>query len=206
MRSALLSRLGAVLGLGASGAFASVICDPKLDPGINSTHALIPSTEALAEVTTHCIENICTTKGTDITSTEHCGLLVITITQLGAPHLDVSNCVGQLRSIVDQCITTENAPGGISQAHDVLYDVSLADGNGWSDLEELDARSEEDDSLDDDEDEEWSEDDWAEKRMFEYVKRDLESKADDESERDEHLTLEARGRGRSRKAKTGKTP
>ena len=40
----------------------------------------------------------------------------------------------------------------------MLYDVSVADGNDWSDFEELDARSEEDDSLDDeddDEDEKW---------------------------------------------------
>jgi hypothetical protein len=190
MRSAFLLPLRAVLSLGPSGAFASVTCDPKPGLSVNGTHALVPSTDALAEVTTHCIENVCATAGTDITSTEDCGLLVITITQLGNPHLDVGDCVSQLHSIFDQCITTEGVSGGTSQAHNVLYDISVADGNDHSHLERLDARSEEGD--------------WWEKRMLDYENYELQKRANAETEAEDHQALEVRGRVKAKTAKSGK--
>src|SRR4051812_40203927 len=115
MRSILLPTLGAVLSLGASGAFASVICDTKHGPGINSTDASIPSARLLAEVTKHCIKGVCATGGNEGLITEHCGPVMLTITHLGAPLSDVRDCIGQFGSIIDQCITTKGVHGGISQ-------------------------------------------------------------------------------------------
>ncbi|PSN72791.1 hypothetical protein BS50DRAFT_628914 [Corynespora cassiicola Philippines] len=205
MRSTFLSSLGAILSLGVLGAFTSVTCDPKHHPGVNGTHAPVPSTDALAQVTTHCVQSICSTTGTDATSTEHCGPLVITITQLSTFQLDVANCVDRIHRIFYQCIATEGVPGGISQTHDVLYEVSVTNGNSPSNVEELDARSKKNESSDDDaEEDQGLEDDSTERQTMEYKEQSLGRQTNDGSENDANRALEGRGQERNRKKKAKK--
>ncbi|KAJ4297667.1 hypothetical protein N0V90_005561 [Kalmusia sp. IMI 367209] len=213
MRSVFHPTLGAALSLGASGALANIICEPRYDPGANSTGVSIPSVGTLVEAAQHCIEDVCATAGNGGTITKDCGPIVLTITQFSAPPSDTSNCVDQFHNIISQCITTEVAQGGTSETHHALYEISVGAelenlGDDWSDVEELHDRSEENVWTRDDIENYWSDvNNWAEKRTLdeeeaEYdwaVKRALEEgeDGDDDEEEDEHPTLEARRRGRS---------
>lgn len=216
MRSVLRTILGAALGLGASGALANIICEPRYDPGTNSTSVSVPSVEAFIKGAQHCIEDVCATTGHEGTFTNDCGPIVLTITQFSAPPPDTSDCVEQFHNIIRQCLTTGVAQGGTSETHQTMYDISVADEledpvEDWSGVGELHGRSEEHVWAPDDIDTYWSDaNNWAEKRTLdeeeaEYnwaVKRALEEEGegedgDDDGEEDEHPNLEARRRGRS---------
>jgi hypothetical protein len=127
MRLSLLPSLGAVLSLRALGAVASITCDPKHDLGNNSTDTYILSAGVLAEVANNCIENVCTTRESVGLVAKDCGLVLLTITYLGALLSDVGDCIKGFCNIVDQCIATEGVHGGILQTHDALYDIVAVD-------------------------------------------------------------------------------
>ncbi|KAJ4290632.1 hypothetical protein N0V90_010850 [Kalmusia sp. IMI 367209] len=140
---------------------------------------------------------------------------MLTITHLSSPLPNVGTCVGQLRSIIDQCLTTGGNHGGISQTPEALYEVSAVE-DDWANFEQLDGRSEEEDWSDEDEDDDdelelhiWSESDqWAEKRALEEERYANGSGGDDDEDNEkEHKfsSLEVRGSGSGKTAKTGKT-
>jgi len=118
MRYHLFPALGAALTLGASGAFASIICDSK------RSDVSMPN-EVLSEVTKQCIRNACTSRAKEGMTVGHCGPLAVTITHLG-PLSSVEDCIAQFRSIVEQCITIKDVHGGTSQTNDAVYDLSAA--------------------------------------------------------------------------------
>jgi hypothetical protein len=159
MRPNLLPALGVVLSLRTIGAFASITCDPKHNPRNNSTDMYIPSAAFLAEVANNCITEVCTAGGSAGSITKDCGPILLTISSLGAPLSNQRDCIKEFRNIVDQCITTEGAYGGILQTHNVLYDIAAVDQHeGKEGVEEVGIQSDEEDS-DDEEEEDEGEDD-----------------------------------------------
>ena len=66
---------------------------------IAATH--IPSAGVLVEIANNCIEDICTTRGSTELVTKKCGLILFTITHLGAPLSDDGDCIKGFRNIVD---------------------------------------------------------------------------------------------------------
>ena len=79
----LLPALGAVVSLGISTAFASVSCNTKHDPGNNGADTYDLGVEALAEIANNSIEGFCATGGRVGVVVEHCGPVMLTLTQPG---------------------------------------------------------------------------------------------------------------------------
>ncbi|KAF1973883.1 hypothetical protein BU23DRAFT_639151 [Bimuria novae-zelandiae CBS 107.79] len=117
---------GILLGLRALGVAGSIICDPEQTRGVNATSTFVPSAKVLG----HCIEDICTTGGNAGSISNRCGPVLLSINHLGAPISHFEDCVSQLHGIFDQCIAASGAHGGISQTHEVVYDVSITGQNG----------------------------------------------------------------------------
>lgn len=150
MRATLLSSLGAVLSLGASGVLANVVCstEPALGVASNATLSVNDSTQA-------CIKQFCTTAledGLDDTegyASDRCGSIQLTITQIDDDlQLNVDSCVAQFASIIDQCTI-----GGHTLATEALYQIQLSDTEEKSVHERELSVDAEDDDEDVDEDE-----------------------------------------------------
>ena len=91
MRSALVLLLGALLSQTLLGAFASVICDMKRDPGFNTTNTFVPNIGFLAHEIGLCIEDVCATRDSQGSITEHCQQVTLTVTVSIPPFLMLSN-------------------------------------------------------------------------------------------------------------------
>ena len=111
--------LGALLHLGVSR--AHLICDIKN----GSTPDL--RAEILKQATGNCIVNSCSTERNASTVTERCGPIDLTTIQFSSEILssDISDCVGQIQKIIDQCLITNGVLGGFSETDRAAYYVSI---------------------------------------------------------------------------------
>ncbi|CAI6332757.1 unnamed protein product [Periconia digitata] len=122
MRSFFIPALTAVASLGIPGALASVTCDQ----GSGSDSKPLLDARELIDTTQECIQNLCATKEEGIT-TKQCGPLVVSVARLTALPSNAEECMIQLNSIINECISTESTSGGFSGTKDALYDISFPD-------------------------------------------------------------------------------